>query len=503
VQTKILMSLFLLFQVSLANLALTGGADGTGSILSANPLPYETLKLSFGLSYYNDVGLRPVSSDGIVGELESGPARMDLGFAVAYGLLPFLETGLHIPYYKDTFANSEAGSSIGDVGLSVKFNYPPYEHSKAFEMSYLLQLTLPTSDLNQKNGFLRNPWYQTRELDGLGNVVVDGEKIVPGDDWSPYGSSDVSIVLRLLNSLNFGEVEGMIPLSLHLGVGLALTDSRHENAFLVNAGVEFWLSPNFALLYSLDAAANVSSHNKHVPLFSFPIAHKVGIAGDIPESGVSLNAGVHLHSNNLDDSEVLANNLPSAYKYYRTPKLGFFGGISYRVSFSPEDTDGDGLIDEWDTCPGSAEDMDGFEDDDGCPEEDNDEDGISDKIDECPNEAEDPDGFNDEDGCPELDNDLDGVPDNLDTCPMEIEDIDNFEDDDGCPDLDNDKDGILDNFDQCKDLPEDKDGFQDEDGCPDKDNDKDGIPDNIDKCPHKAETLNGIKDGDGCPDKKK
>ncbi len=491
--------LLFLLQFAFANLAQTGGADGVGTIYSANPLPYETLKFSLGMAYYTDVGA--VSREPVSDGVPLGSAvRGDYAFAVAYGLLPFLETGLHIPYYMDKSPEGESVSSVGDVGLSIKFNYPPYDHSKAYELSYLLQLTLPTSDRDKKNGYLRNAWYQTREVDSLGNVIVNGEQTMVGKDWGPYGSSEVSLVMRLLNSLNFGEIEGMIPLSLHFGVGLALTDSRHENAFLVNGGAEFWLSPMFALFYSLDAQANVSSFNKHIPLFSYPLAHKFGVNGEFTEAGISIHAGVHVHSNNLQNSEVLRNNYGTLVSYYRVPKLGFFAGASYKVSFAPEDADGDGLIDDWDRCPFQPEDEDGFEDDDGCPEEDNDVDGIPDVADQCPNEAEDPDGFNDEDGCPELDNDLDGVPDTKDVCPMDIEDKDNFEDEDGCPDLDNDKDGILDNFDQCKDLPEDKDNFEDEDGCPDKDNDKDGIPDDIDKCPNDAETLNGVKDGDGCPD---
>ena len=42
------------------------------------------------------------------------------------------------------------------------------------------------------------------------------------------------------------------------------------------------------------------------------------------------------------------------------------------------DADGDGIPDELDQCPNEAEDVDGFQDDDGCPDLDNDGDGISD-----------------------------------------------------------------------------------------------------------------------------
>ena len=99
---------------------------------------------------------------------------------------------------------------------------------------------------------------------------------------------------------------------------------------------------------------------------------------------------------------------------------------------------------------------------------DNDGDGIPDAQDKCPKEAEDKDGFQDDDGCPDPDNDGDGIPDAADKCPNEAEDKDGFQDDDGCPDPDNDSDGVPDADDKCPDEPETKNGFQDEDGCPDE-----------------------------------
>ncbi|MDJ0957343.1 MAG: OmpA family protein [Arenicellales bacterium] len=61
--------------------------------------------------------------------------------------------------------------------------------------------------------------------------------------------------------------------------------------------------------------------------------------------------------------------------------------------------DGDSVNQAEDLCPDAAEDMDGFNDGDGCPDEDNDADGILDAMDRCPNKMEDEDGINDGDGC--------------------------------------------------------------------------------------------------------
>jgi OOP family OmpA-OmpF porin len=131
---------------------------------------------------------------------------------------------------------------------------------------------------------------------------------------------------------------------------------------------------------------------------------------------------------------------------------------------------------------------------------DADSDGIADALDRCPRQPEDLDGFEDGDGCPDLDNDRDGTPDAADRCPDDAEDRDGFEDEDGCPDLDNDVDGIADAIDRCPGEPEDRDGFHDDDGCPDPDNDNDGLPDAIDRCPNDPETFNAFEDEDGCPD---
>jgi outer membrane protein OmpA-like peptidoglycan-associated protein len=49
-----------------------------------------------------------------------------------------------------------------------------------------------------------------------------------------------------------------------------------------------------------------------------------------------------------------------------------------------------------------AEDKDGFEDTDGCPDKDNDQDGILDKDDKCPTIPETVNQLDDTDGCPDF-----------------------------------------------------------------------------------------------------
>ena len=73
------------------------------------------------------------------------------------------------------------------------------------------------------------------------------------------------------------------------------------------------------------------------------------------------------------------------------------GGLRYAPAHN--DKDRDGIPDHLDACPMLAEDFDGFEDEDGCPDPDNDNDLIPDVDDMCPNEAAEEGRDEDEDGC--------------------------------------------------------------------------------------------------------
>ena len=97
----------------------------------------------------------------------------------------------------------------------------------------------------------------------------------------------------------------------------------------------------------------------------------------------------------------------------------------------PVDSDGDGVIDENDSCPNEA----GPASNNGCPETgdtDSDGDGVLDGDDNCPDT---PTGATvDSNGCP-IDSDGDGIYDGIDACPNENPVVD--ENNDGCEDSSN------------------------------------------------------------------
>ena len=98
-----------------------------------------------------------------------------------------------------------------------------------------------------------------------------------------------------------------------------------------------------------------------------------------------------------------------------TPELEFGIGLEFHVGAPHQptaeearlaraplpDRDGDGIPDDQDACPDRPEDIDGFEDSDGCPDIDNDLDRVLDIADKCPNVPETYNGYEDDDGCPD------------------------------------------------------------------------------------------------------
>ncbi len=144
------------------------------------------------------------------------------------------------------------------------------------------------------------------------------------------------------------------------------------------------------------------------------------------------------------------------------------------------DSDGDGVIDKNDKCPGVI----GLERYNGCPIPDTDGDGINDEADKCINEK----GTAKYNGCPIPDTDKDGINDEEDKCPTQA----GLAKYNGCPIPDTDKDGINDEEDKC---PAEA-GPASNNGCPISDRDKDGINDDEDKCPD----VPGVAKNFGCPE---
>jgi OOP family OmpA-OmpF porin len=147
------------------------------------------------------------------------------------------------------------------------------------------------------------------------------------------------------------------------------------------------------------------------------VAYRFGGLSGRTELGAELNGGMNLKD--AGDEEVALEAL-GFLRHALSPDWQVQGGLgagvlegygvpTWRVfigaSFTPtaHDRDYDGVVDSEDQCAEFAEDRDGVQDSDGCPEEDldGDHDGVADDDDECPTEKETINGRDDDDGCPD------------------------------------------------------------------------------------------------------
>jgi outer membrane protein OmpA-like peptidoglycan-associated protein len=360
------------------------------------------------------------------------------------GVTESLELGLAFPVYlvnqANVLADSIDGATIGDLRLRPKFAVLSAE-SDPVGLAFVLHLTLPTGD---SAAFASSGQVTVRP-----GVVLDAQ------------------VGRLLLAANLGA-----DIQSQRGFG----DLSVGSELIMGAGAQYEVLENRFLL-----GAEVYGSTSFDDFFRRSETPLEGLLGFKYRSDFGLNLV----------TGVGRGLIPG----YGAPDVRVFVGLRY-AEYNP-DWDEDGILNAADMCPKIAEDIDQFEDEDGCPDPDNDGDEILDINDKCPNEPEDVDEWDDEDGCPDVDNDMDQTLDTEDGCPN----VPGPRDNKGCPIPDMDNDGILDDDDRCPTEPEDKDGFQDEDGCPDRDNDKDAILDVDDRCPNEPETYNQFEDEDGCPDK--
>ncbi|WP_028282156.1 OmpA family protein [Olleya marilimosa] len=203
--------------------------------------------------------------------------------------------------------------------------------------------------------------------------------------WGDLGSADESV---LVDNLKYYGLDGMINYAF---------GKNDLQPFLAVGGGYTWIEEG---PYNTSYAANGS---------------------DLVGAG-TVNGAVGLkYSINDDFGLNLQTTYKHAFKDYLPKHFAHSLGIVYKLGNGTEkeevnnDTDGDGVPNEYDVCPEVA----GVASLGGCP--DTDGDGVADKDDLCPEVK----GSVEFGGCPDTDGD--GFPDNKDNCP-DVKGTDN-----GCP----------------------------------------------------------------------
>ena len=241
---------------------------------------------------------------------------------------------------------------------------------------------------------------------GLG-VGLEG-RLPTGDSATFAGESSPIVIPRLIADAQLGKV------FLAANVGAALRSTSQVRNLELGSELVYGLGAEWRIMQDM-VALGVEVFGKR------QLVSQAAGALEVANTPVEALFGVKLHT--PSGFSITTGAGAGVLQGYGAPEFRAIVGLTYtdreppQEVVTPTDTDQDGILDELDACPNQAEDLDGFQDEDGCPDLDNDADGIPDEQDQCPDDPEDVDGFQDEDGCPDADNDADGIPDDEDKCP--------------------------------------------------------------------------------------
>ncbi len=481
--SKTLMLLTLFVPVILwANNVNTGGQKGIVRALTVETHGVGGINTGIGLKYDLDMyyakgpsgtasGVQNTLNNNTYEEIDLSQLGSGVLF-FSYGLANFWDFSLDLPVYHDKTGWGPDHTAFGNLELTSKLRYPFKQEEQFINQAYFLKVVIPTGA--KGSGYFPRHAYYIKDL--------------PSPEKDRYTSGDFVIIPQMIWSAYLDRLNSYkIPIRLHANFGGAI---HSTGAIIAAFAGEFDINKNFTLFLELSGESRVSYYLSSFSFQSFD--DDVFIL----TPGIKYKAKNGLHTTlgfdiGLADDDVRSEWLQRGYRFSTkgTPQFGVNLTVGWSGLAKMLDSDKDGVPNEFDKCPHEAEDIDKFQDKDGCPDIDNDKDGVLDAIDKCPNT------FTEVQGCPVVDVDNDGIKNKDDNCPEKAEDMDGFEDTDGCPDEDNDKDKIFDQVDKCPQKAEDEDGFEDEDGCPDLDNDGDGFLDTEDQCPNNK----GIVEKKGCP----
>ncbi|MEE9384098.1 MAG: thrombospondin type 3 repeat-containing protein [Nannocystaceae bacterium] len=276
-------------------------------------------------------------------------------------------------------------TAIGDLRAGLKGSVLRTP-SRGFGLGVGFDVTFPTGSINAlatEDGMTYTPavYAENRTIRGIETAINIGYTVRPDVQVGSYVGGD-ALIYRLATRVPFGPNLVLAAVG-ELDGAVGIPDSA-ASPLVVRGGLRWRLRSGIVLGAYAGTAVVGAIH--------VPDVHGLASFGYVPRHRVGKERA--FAGSPRPHATALARRYERAVALTRKPEPA--------PVRDPRDRDGDGILARADACPTVAEDLDNFEDEDGCPEWDNDRDGLRDGVDMCPNAPELINGYADWDGCPDV-----------------------------------------------------------------------------------------------------
>ncbi len=392
---------------------------------TSRPMTHMTLWAGLTTSYANDLLVRRQGYDRIMRPVAH---RVVGELALSVGLFGWVDAGFSLPVFLrqvgedyPLLGEDSGRTGLGDLRLVVKGQVLKNRRFSGFGLALVAELGMPTGEAD---AFMRNKTVtftprlvldyrhpkgytvalnlgaRIRSRQTVEDLAVGSEIRLGLGAEAPLGMRGLWVVGELVAALglarqSWADVARVTTRTSPLEALLALR-WRHGAGLVITAGAGVGLTdgygaPDLRALVAVGYSFGLARGNRLTPTPD-PIATRAATTG-------AAGTGPAVARHRQPSSHRITPKPPARVGPKRITDADFD-----KAAARDPDPDADGLPNSRDKCPNKAEDMDGFQDGDGCPEPDNDRDGIPDEHDRCPLKPETVNGVKDDDGCPDKGN---------------------------------------------------------------------------------------------------
>lgn len=359
---KFTLPFLLLLSISSTLLATnnnTAGQQGVSRTTSAYPLGQGSIftGATFNGSYGHYYVWVPKDEGGHSKE-HTGLLSEEIFFGI--GVTNWMDLSLNLPFYQDLWDGKDNNTGLGDLAFNLKLIHPGLRADAPFRVAYLLGFKFPTGS-DGEGYFPRHSYYSSTKN---------------SEDNEPFTSDNVSMTPKILWTFDMRKLRAKAPLMFHANLGFytLLHNSNKEEspgdntAFVGSMALEGFIKKNASLFIELTGESNLRNFEEG---FTFESLNKdmllISLGANIQgKKGLYSSFAVDVGAATDDKTDWERHGI--SYRTRPTPTVGLNVTFGYKHTGKKADPDGDRIPTLDDKCPYQAEDYDGYQDSDGCPD---------------------------------------------------------------------------------------------------------------------------------------